>query len=149
MGLAHAQTPGYGGLGEAWTSVPGSEGIRAGWRIFTAPQLEEICPNMGVPAKLSVPDTTLRLVVGEWFSLNRLTIHALDSDGRAISPVPIALLTENAAATILLLNSDTLSGGRVLPIRAGDFHLRVQTICGDMPGDMSVETFIPATVIEQ
>ena len=104
---------------------------------------------MGVPAKLSVPDTTLRLVVGEWFSLNRLTIHALDSDGRAISPVPIALLTENAAATILLLNSDTLSGGRVLPIRAGDFHLRVQTICGDMPGDMSVETFIPATVIEQ
>ena len=145
MGLAHSQTPEYGGLAEAWTSVPGSEGIRAGWRMLTAPQLADICPSMGVPVKLSVPDTTLRLVVGEWFSLNRLTIHARDSEGRAISPVPIALLTENAAATILDLHSDTLSGGRVLPIGAGDFRLLIQTICDDTP----VEAFIQVTVVEE
>ena len=116
--------------------------------MFTAPQLGEICPSMDVPAKLSVPDTTLRLVVGEWFSLSRLTIHALDSEGRAIGPVPIALLTENAAATILDLHSDTLSGGRVLPIRAGDFQLLVQTICTVHTDNMPVEAFIPVTVVD-
>ena len=104
---------------------------------------------MAVPAKLSVPDRTLRLVVGEWFSLDRLTIRALNREGRAIGPVPIALLTENTAAELLDLNSDTVSGGRVFPIRAGDFHLRVQTICGEMPGDMPVEAFIQVTVVEE
>ncbi len=149
MGLAHSQTPEHGGIGEAWTSVPGGEGIRAGWRMFTAPQLADICPSMGVPAKLRVPDTPLRLVVGEWFSLNRLTIHALDSEGRGISPVPIALLAESSAAKILDLHTGTLSGGRVLPIGTGDFHIRVQTICGDMPGDPPVEAFIQVTAVEQ
>ena len=149
FGWAYSQTVVYGGLAEAWTSEPGSEGIRAGSRIFTAPQLTEICPTMGVPAMFIFPDRTLRLVVGEWFLLNRLTIRAVDPEGRAISPVPIGLLTESPAEEILDLRSDTLSGGRLLPIRAGDFRLRVQTICTINTDNMPVEAFIPVTVVER
>lgn len=145
FGLAYSQTLVYGGIGEAWTSAPGSEGIRVGSRMFTAPQLTEICPTMGVPAMLIFPDRTLRLVVGEWFFLNRLTIRAVDREDRAINPVPIGLLTESPAEEILSLGSDALSAGRLLPIRAGDFRLRVQTICDDRP----VEAFIPVTVVER
>ena len=112
--------------------------------MFTAPQLTEICPTMGAPAKLVVPDRTLRLVVGEWFFFSHLTIYAVDSEGQAINPVPIGLLVESPAVEILNLRSDILSGGRLLPIRAGEFRLRVQTICDDRP----VETFIPVTVVE-
>ena len=144
-GLAYSQVLDYGGNGEGWTSTPGSEGVRVGSRMFTAPQLTEICPIMGVPAKLVVPDRTLRLVVGEWFFLNHLTIYAVDSEGRAINPVPMGLLVESPAIEILNLRSDTLSGGRLLPIRAGDFRLRVQTICDDRP----VEAFIQVTVVER
>ena len=149
FGWAYSQTVVYGGIGEAWTSEPGSEGIRAGSRIFTAPQLTEICPAMGVPAMLIFPDRTLQLVVGEWFFLNRLTIRAVDREGRAINPVPIGFLTESPGEEILNLRSDTLVGGRLLPIRAGDFRLRVQTICTVRTGNVPVEAFIPVTVVER
>ena len=138
----YSQTREYGGLGEGWTTALGGEGIRFGWRMFTAPQLEEICPSMEVAEKLRVSVTPLVLVVGESFAVERLTIHAIDREGQAIGPVPIALLTDSAAAELLNLNSDTLSTGRIFPIKAGDFHIRVQTICTVESGKMPENAYI-------
>ena len=141
FGLAYSQMLDYGGNGEGWTSTPGSEGIRVGSRMFTAPQLTENLSDHGCPRRsLLFPDRTLRLVVGEWFSLNHLTIYAVDSEGQAINPVPMGLLVESPAVEILNLRSDTLSDGRLLPIRAGDFpppcanDLRRQTRRSVHPG---------------
>ncbi len=143
----YSQTREYGGLGEGWTSALGGEGIRFGWRMFTAPQLEEICPSMEVQ-KLRVSATPLVLVVGESFAVERLTIHAIDREGQAIGPVPISLLTDSAAAELLSLNSDTLSAGRMFPLKAGDFHIRVQTICTVEGEKMPENAYIQVTVVE-
>ena len=144
----HSQTRQYGGLGEGWTSAPGGEGIRFGSRMFTAPQMEEICPGLEVPETLKVSRTPLVLVVGESFPVERLTIHAMDGERREIPPVPIALLTGAAAAELLDLNSDTLSSGRIFPIEAGDFHIRVQTICTVRPHNVPVNAIIQVTIVE-
>ena len=144
----HSQTREYGGLGEGWTSAPGEEGIRFAWRMFSAPQFEEICPFLETPEKLMVSGSPLVLVVGEPFVVERLTIHGIDREGQAIAPVPIALLTDAAAAEILYLNSDTLSSGRIFPVQTGDFQIRVQTICTIEPGSTPNNTFIEVTVVE-
>jgi len=144
----HSQTREYGGIGEGWTSVPGNEGIRFAWRMFTAPQFEEICPFMQTPEKLRISDSPLVLVVGEPFVVERLTIHGIDRKGQAIDPVPIALLTDAAAAEILYLNSDTWSSGRISPVQAGDFQIRIQTICTDESDSTPKNAFLEVTVVE-
>lgn len=141
-GLAYLQDSAYGGVGEGWTSVSESEGIKVAARMFTAPQLEDICMRVQVPATQWVPEPAIRLRVGDSFALNRLRIHALDREGRALGPLPIQLIVENAGARNLDL--DALGQMQIRPLVTGAVRFRVQTICGDV----SVEEIIAVTMVE-
>lgn len=132
--VSTAKQPEFVTIAEAYTSASPSQGIEVGSRIFSAPDLEEICSGVARPAKLVIQNgqnELLVLRVGDWFALDRLVIVAVDADGRALPPLPITLEAEEPEPPALDLRSDMIAEARVLPVRAGSFRLRARTLCSN------------------
>jgi gamma-glutamylcyclotransferase (GGCT)/AIG2-like uncharacterized protein YtfP len=128
-GSVYVQESDYAGVGEGWTSTIAGEGIRIAGRMFTAPELAEICDEFEDPAGLAVRETEVELRLGESLALSSLTIHALDRESRALDPIPISMIVENEGANILDLAA--LREMNVSPLRPGSVRFRVQAICGN------------------
>lgn len=144
---ASAAEPAFVHLAEGYTSRDKQAGIVAAQRMFSAPSIAEICTPLESPARLVVTVAEpVRLVRGQWFSYGRLGVVAVDSSDRVLPPVPIALEVEEVTPELLNLRSDLTADpdGKVLPVRAGDFHFRLKTIC---QGHSAVVT-IRARVVE-
>jgi len=131
-------------IAEAFTSETQQHGIEVGYRIFSAPDMGEICAKAERPARLVAQKVPITLRVREWFLLDRLIILAEDAEGQQLPPVPITLEVEDKEPPLLNLRSDMIAEARVLPVRAGSFRFRARTICSDP----AVEVLIEATVNE-
>ncbi len=140
--VSTAKQPEFVTIAEAYTSASKDQEIKVGYRMFSAPEMEDICSGAARPAKLVIQNESLILRVGDWFALDRLVIVAVDADGQPLSPAPIALDVEAMEPPVLNLRSDMIAEVRVMPVRAGSFRFRARTLCASP----AVETLIQAAV---
>jgi hypothetical protein len=119
-------------VAEALTSPTISEGIRVAPRAFSAPTLVDACQSATSVERLKVSPPTLELVRGNRYSLGSLTVVAVTAADIAVPDQPIVIEVEDREPPVLQLRSDDvdLNEGRVLAIGAGDFRVRVRTMCG-------------------
>jgi hypothetical protein len=143
--LQHAPPPqglwGWPTVAEAWTAPNERATIDAGYRMFTAPDLGEICGRTRSPARL-VAKGRVTLRVGEWFEFSSLRIVGVDPADRLLPPVPVFLEVEEVYPPLFSLTNEIIGHGGVTPTRAGRFRIRVRTVC---PGT-SAEVVVPAVV---
>lgn len=121
-------------IAEGFTSTPPQPWIEAGYRMFAAASLAELCPAAAGVRRLraaEVPD----LRVGQEFRLSSLRIDALGDRGELIPHVPIAIEVCEEGAGILDLRSDSVeqSFGVFVPVRPGAFTIRVRALCNSGP----------------
>ncbi len=143
--VSTAKPPEFVTIAEGHTSASQDRGIEAGYRMFSAPDMKELCSGASQPAKLVIQNEPLALRVDEWFALDQLVILAADADGQPLPPAPITLEVEEPEPPVLDLRSDRIAEARVLPVRTGSFRLRVRTLCSDP----AVEALIHASVSGQ
>jgi hypothetical protein len=120
-------------LAEGYTSIGREAAIDMMPRRFSAPTFADICARLEGPVRIVVvTPTPLRLVTGQPFAYSQLVIVAVDASGGVLPPVPVAMEVEETSPTFLDLHSqltgDPNSG--ILPVREGDFHFRIRTLCG-------------------
>ena len=75
---------------EGFTADSETENPRISWRAFTAPELREMRAGMRIDS-LVVHPRRIRIKVGEVFSLEKLIITALDSNGKPVGRIPFSL----------------------------------------------------------
>ena len=133
----------FGHLAEGLTSANAGGPIEAGYRMFSVPDVGEVCGRARADevTRLRPSSSRLRLQVGTPFRLSSLRIDAIDKAGGLLPKVPIAIESE-MAPDILDGRSDRIAFGNVTPVKAGTVRLRIRTIC-NAPG---AETFITAEV---
>ena len=122
----------YVQIAEGLTSPTLTEGIRVAPRRFSAPGLMAVCKTATPVERLEVSPMTLVLSRGNRYSLNSLTVVAVNSAEVAVPGLPIVIEVEDTEPPVLQLRSDDpdLDEGRVLAIGAGEFRMRVRTVCG-------------------
>ena len=119
-------------IAEGLTSPTITEGIRVAPRMFSAPALVAACKEIKVVERLEVAPETLELTLGTRYSLNTLTVVAVNAADIAIPATPIVLEVEDTEPPVLQVRSDDpdLDAGRIRAVGAGEFRMRVRTICG-------------------
>lgn len=119
-------------IAEGLTSPTMTEGIRVAPRMFSAPSLVDACRSATVVERLEVAPQTLELSRGTRYSLNSLTVVAVNAGDIAVPGLPIVLEVEDADPPVLQIRSDDpdLNEGRVLAMGTGEFRMRVRTMCG-------------------
>ena len=122
----------YVQIAEGLSSPTITDGIRVAPRMFSAPSLVDACKNATAVRRLDVAPDALELLRGNRFSLDSLTVVAVDDADIAVPGLPIVLEVEDTEPPVLQLRSDDpdLNAGRLLAIGTGEFRLRVRTICG-------------------
>ena len=141
-GVPTVESSAFGTIAEALTSETQQQGIKVGYRMFSLPTFEETCAKSKQPAKLIARKAPVTLYVGEWFSLDRLVILAMDASGQQLDPVPISLEVEGKGPPLLNLQSDMIAEARVLPIRAGRFRFRARAICHDISAEVLIQAIV-------
>ena len=134
----------YVQIAEGLSSATVTEGIQVAPRLFSAPQIVEACRTAVPVARLEVEPDELELTEGNVYSLNSLTVVAIDAADIAVPGVPIILEAEDRNPPVLQLRSDDpdLNEGRVRVIAPGRFRMRIRTTCG-LP---QVETVVEGRV---
>ena len=119
-------------IAEGLTSPTITEGIRVAPRMFSAPALVDACKEIKIVERLEVAPQTLELAVGTRYSLNTLTVVAVNGADIAVPGLPIVLEVEDTEPPVLQVRSDDpdLNAGRILAVAAGEFRMRVRTMCG-------------------
>lgn len=131
-------------IAEGMTSTSPQEGIRVGYRMFTAPDLQAACTNSKQPASLFFRNASLLLRIGRRFHLGQLVVLAVNGSGQILPPVPIALDAELKDPPLLDLKSDSLSDTSILPLASGRLRLRARTVCPSQ----SVGNTLPVIVVD-
>ena len=141
FGLCFLLAPGLSGcaarhfvqIAEGLTSPTIAEGIRVAPRMFSAPALAAVCQKAVVVKRLEVAPDSLELSRGTPYPLNALAVVAVDGSDVAVPGLPIVLEVDEREPPVLALRSDTsdLNEGRVVPVGAGSFRMRIRTICGN------------------
>lgn len=135
--------PGFGTVAEGFTSQDRTTGIDAAYRMFSLSTFGKTCQESQRPFRLTSPNGTVTLRVGEWFPLRRLIVVGEDRTGKVLRPLPIMIEVERKDPPLLNLRADMISDERgLLPIRPGKFRFRARTICEGVSADV----FIPAMV---
>ncbi len=129
-------------VGEGLTSRGRRIGIVVSYRMFSTPTLPGICGKSGRPSRLSSATGPLRLRVGEWFPLSRLMVVGEDRAGKLLRPLPISVELEAQDPPLVNLNSEMISDGRLLPVRAGHFRFRARTLCAGTTADVYIEVVV-------
>jgi hypothetical protein len=132
---------GWPTVAQAWTAPNGESTIDSGYRMFTTPDMGDICARAPSPARL-VAKGRVMLRVGQWFNFSSLRITAVDAAGRTLQPVPVDLDVEEVYPPLFSLSNDVIGYGGVTPTRAGRFKFRARTIYLGT----SAEVFVPAVV---
>jgi len=132
-------------IAEALSSGANRSGIRASYRMFTLATLHEACASASTTSKLESTKLPVRLYVGRWFSLQEISVIAVDSKGERLPPVPLMIDVDEGARSLLDLKPEMLTSDKVFATRKGTFRFRIRTIC---PGP-SVQTFVQATVLNR
>jgi hypothetical protein len=134
----------YVQIAEGLSSPTVTEGIRVAPRMFSPSQFVEACRTAVPVARLEVEPDLLDLVLGNLYSLDSLTVVAVDGADIAVPGVPIVLEAEDTSPPVLQLRSDDpdLDQGRLRAIAPGEFRMRIRTTCG-MP---QAETIIRGRV---
>jgi len=133
-----AATPvwwGWPTVAEAWTAANERATIDAGYRLFSAPDMAEMCARAPSPARLVEKDR-VTLYVGEWFGFSSLRIVAVDAAGRPLPPVPVMLEVEEVDPPLFRLSNDMIGYGGVTPARTGRFRFHARTICPETSADV-------------
>jgi len=119
-------------IAEGLTSPTISEGIRVAPRMFSAPALVDACQSATSVARLEVAPMTLELMRGNRYSLSSLTVVAVNGADVAVPDQPIVIEVEDTDPPVLQIRSDDpdLNEGRVHAVAAGEFRMRVRTMCG-------------------
>ncbi len=122
----------YVQVAEGLTSPSLTEGIRVAPRRFAASQLVEACKDPLVVARLEVAPNPLELREDGRYELSSLSVVAVNAADVAMSPMPIVLEVEERSPPVVQLRSDDpdLNAGRLHVVRAGEFRMRVRTMCG-------------------
>jgi hypothetical protein len=129
-------------VAEGVTSPDEKHGIRAAFRMWSAPDLEAACAKTPAPATLAPGRTEVTLKAGKPFALNRLVVVARDRAGQVVQQVPIMVEAADQQPPLLNLRADALADGSLTSSKPGHFRLRVRALCETNP--VSVE--IPASV---
>src|SRR5439155_14286962 len=98
---------GWPTVAEAWTAPNEQSTIDSGYRMFTAPDMGNICARAPSPARL-VAKGRVTLRVGEWFNFSSLRIIAVDATGRTLPPVPVHLEVEEVYPPLFNLSNDII-----------------------------------------
>ena len=119
-------------IAEGLTSATLTEGIRVAPRMFSAPQLSEACKDPRVVERLEVSPERLQMAPDGRYSLNSISVVAVDRADLAMPGIPIVLEAEEITPPVIALRSDDpdLNEGRMHAVRAGRFQMRIRTICG-------------------
>ena len=136
--LAASDVP-FGQVAEGYSSQDESTGANVAPRMFSAP--DNVCASAPRPASLEPLRASIELQVGQPFAITRIVVVARDAAGALLSGVPIAIEVELVDPPLLNHRSDATPENHLHPIRAGTFHVRARTICGDR----LVSVLIPAT----
>ena len=117
---------------EGLTSSDRVTSIEAARRMFTVPNLDELCAGKEHAVSLEHVGGPLELEVGEATPLSALRVVALDARGEVIPAVPIAIEVEDPEPPILRRASDDedVNASRLRPLRPGTFRIAVRTTCG-------------------
>ena len=135
--------PGFGTVGEGFTSPNRATGINADYRMFSLSTFDKTCKASKRPFRLASPNQVVTLRVGEWFPLHRLIVVGMDRKGRVLRPLPIMLEVEDQNPPLLNLRTDMISDGRgLLPIRTGRFRFRARTICDGTSADVFIQAVV-------
>ena len=131
-------------LAEGTTAVARSRPIRAGYRMFSVPDVGAACDGSraGSVVRLEADPSIVNPRVGQPFPLNSLSVVAVDSSGAILPNVPVAIESE-MRSTLLDVRSDRVAEGRVTPLQPGVTLLRVRTIC---EGGRGAELFLTAVI---
>jgi hypothetical protein len=115
---------------EGFTADSESEDPRIAWRAFTAPDLAEMRARMRIDS-LVVHPRRIRIRVGEVFSLEKLIITALDSNGKLVRRIPFSLAYAEPDPDIIETQKENahLIKGK----KAGEVDLRITSMipCSD------------------
>ena len=124
--------PYFVSIAEGLTSATLTEGIRVAPRQFTASQLVEACKDPRVVDRLEVAPEMLEMREDGRYSLNTLSVVAVNGADVAMAGVPVVVEVEEVNPTVVALRSDDpdLNAGRLHAVRAGYFRMRVRTMCG-------------------
>ena len=119
-------------IAEGLTSPTITQGIRVAPRMFSAPALGDVCQKAVVVKRLEVAPGSLELTRGTPYSLNSLSVVAVDRSDVAVPDVPIVLEVEDREPPVVALRSDNsdLNEGRLVGVDAGGFRMRIRTMCG-------------------
>ncbi len=120
-------------VAEALTMGAQGEAMEVAPRIFTAPDLPRWCAGAEEAADLRSEAPPVRIEAGGRQDLRDLRIRALNSEGRIVPRVPLAIEIEETIPPIAATGSDDadLAAGGIRVLRPGRFRIRVRTICGE------------------
>jgi hypothetical protein len=132
----------YGHLAEGYTSAFAGGPIEAGYRMFSAPDLGDVCGRARADAVKSLraaPRVDGR--VGDPLPYTAFKVDALDVHGVLVPRVPIAV-ESYLWSEVLDTRQDHIGGDTVTPTQPGTISVRIRTIC-DAPGG---EVFVTVSV---
>jgi len=130
----------YVRVAEGLTAPSLAEGIRVAPRMFAPSQIVAACRIPRAVARLEAASEVLDLQVGERFALTSLRIVAVNAANLSMPDVPITIEAEDMNPPVLQLRSDDpdLDHGRIHPLNAGIFRMRIRTMCGSPGVEMTI-----------
>ncbi|HME42678.1 MAG TPA: hypothetical protein VKF36_06305 [Syntrophorhabdales bacterium] len=127
FGMAQSKE-GWSPFAEGYTSESRSEGVDAGWRMFTI--ATDICTGTPKPKKLIVYNKLpLVLHLGRWFPMDHLIVVAVDTHNRPIGPVPIVIEEPMEGPFLINTGGYMLTNSRLCPEQIGSTQLRIRDMC--------------------
>jgi len=116
---------------EGFTAANDSESPIIGWRAFTAPELTDLRARMQI-ASLVVHPSRIQIKVGEVFSLQKLIITALDSNGKPVRRIPFSLAYEELGPDII--DTQKENAQLIKGIKPGKVDLRITSMISRLDG---------------
>ncbi len=116
---------------EGFTAGSDSEDSIIGWRAITAPNLKDLRARMKVDS-LVVHPSRIQIKVDEVFSLQKLIITALDSNGSPVRRVPFSLAYEKLEPDII--DTQKENAQLIKGIRPGKIDLRITSMISRSDG---------------
>jgi len=130
----------YAQIAEGYTSASRGGSVEGAVRMFSAPDMADVCARAGTVMSLRAA-ARIAGRVGEPIPYTKLKVDALDVHRVLVPKVPIAIESE-VGSEVLDTRQDHIGADSVTPIQAGTVRLRIRTIC-DAPGG---EAFITVRV---
>ena len=127
---------GYIAIAEGLTADAEGAAMKAGRRLFSAPDLPALCSRANDVARLAAVDSVM-LRVDEPFDLTSLRVVAFDSSGAVVPSVPVVIEVEPVTPPVLYFFASRLEQGPTANA-AGFFEVMVRTLCEGARATVSI-----------